>query len=117
MRPRLDIRQHHDQERGDGADEKRKQPPEQAASPFGLGQSGIDEGQGSPADEELACSGIVLLLLVIRQGGGNIGRSQAQAQPSVAPRSRTGPPITTDSTDPFLHLSDSRTHREQPRRT
>jgi hypothetical protein len=38
---KFDLRQHHDEERGDGAENERKQPPEQPASPFGFLRDGI----------------------------------------------------------------------------
>src|SRR5262249_27941060 len=48
-----DSRKHHDQERGDGTEEKREKPPQQAATAFGLGKASIYEGQRAPADKPL----------------------------------------------------------------
>ena len=40
--------QHYDQQRGDGSEEQRANPPCQAASAFALGQARVNERQGEP---------------------------------------------------------------------
>ena len=42
--------EHDDEEGADGAEEEGGEPPEEAAAVFGLGEAGVDEGEGEPAD-------------------------------------------------------------------
>ena len=41
--------EHDDQEGADGAEEKGRDEPEEAAAVFGLGEAGVDEGEGEPS--------------------------------------------------------------------
>ena len=41
--------EHDDEEGADGAEEEGGEPPEEAAAVFGLGEAGVDEGEGEPS--------------------------------------------------------------------